>query len=93
MVDFLEDLKEVMEEWLKRIIRDLFGRAMNINMEKGIIQGVHMIIRGNDTMHEGGLGGWGRHQWVSIMRGASIGSITHHHDQMVGICRNQYVFM
>ena len=25
LIDFLEDLKEVAKEWLKRVIRDLFG--------------------------------------------------------------------
>ena len=66
---------------------------MNVNTEKGVIQGVHMIIQGDDTMHEGGLGGRGRDWWTSIGRRAGIMSVAHHHGWRVGVCRNQYGFM
>ena len=63
---------------------------MNVNMDKGVIQGAHVIILGEDAMRENGQG-VGRRGWrVSIGRRASVGSVAHHHGQLGGICRNQY---
>ena len=92
VVDVLEDLQEVTDEWLDGIIHNLFGGSMDVNMEKHIVQGVHSCIRVGETTHERCLGDQVKHQRFPIRRGASIGSINHHHHhQKVGICRNQYV--
>ena len=90
-VDILENLlQEVMDEWLDGIVSDGIGRVMDVDTDEGIIQGVHMIIHGEDTMHEDRLGIWQRGWQASIRRRASIRSIAHHHGQLASIHRNQY---
>ena len=63
---------------------------MDVDTNKGIIQGVHVIVLGKDAMHENGQGGEQRGWWASIRRRAGVGSITHHHGQLGGVRRNQY---
>ena len=58
VVDILESLQEVMDEQLDGIISDGIGRVMDVDTDESVIQFVHMIIHGEDTLHEDGLGGW-----------------------------------
>ena len=57
IVDGLEDMQEVMDEWLDGIICNLFRGAMDVNTEKHIAEGVHRCIQeGKETTHERCLG-------------------------------------
>ena len=59
-VDILEGLQEVTDEWLDGIVGNGNGieRVVDVDTNKGVIQGVHMIVLGEDAMHKDGLGIW-----------------------------------
>ena len=79
-----------MDEWLDGIISNGIGRVMDVDMDKGVKQGVHVIILGKDAMRENGWGSGRRGRRASIRRRASVRSIAHHHGQLGGVRRNQY---
>ena len=43
VVDIIKNLQEVTDKWLDGIVGDHVGGAMDVNAEKGIIQGVHRV--------------------------------------------------
>ena len=79
-----------MDKWLDGIISNGIGGAMNVNTDKGVIQGVYVIIFGEDTMRENGRGIGQRGRRASIGRRASVGSVAHHYGWLGGVRRNQY---
>ena len=79
VIDGLEGLQEVADERLDRIIGNGIGRVMDVDTDKGVILGVHVIVFCKDAMCENGWGNGQRGQRASIRRRAGVGSVAHHH--------------